>query len=148
MTAPCFRPFVEADRAACLALFDGNCPLHFAPNERADYQRFMTDKGHEYQVCTLDGTVVGAYGILPEGPTGLALRWILIDSSRHKGGLGRAIMDRVFERLRAGGTGSRLYIGASHMSAPFFAHLGARETRRIEDGWGPGMHRIDMELVS
>jgi predicted GNAT family N-acyltransferase len=148
MSAPVFRPFAEADRAACLRLFDGNCPTHFAPNERADYQLFMTEKGRQYQVCLLDGQVVGAYGVLAEGPTGLALRWILIDAGRHGAGLGRAIMERVVGALASAGPGRRLYIGASHMSEPFFAHFGARETGRISDGWGPGMHRIDMELVA
>jgi len=148
MHQPTFRPFAESDRAACLRLFDGNCPTHFAPNERADYETFMTEKGRGYQLCLLDGQVVGGYGVLAEGPTGLAVRWFLIDASRHGAGLGRAMMERVVTALTSSKPGQVLYIGASHMSAPFFAHFGARETRRIADGWGPGMHRIDMELVA
>ncbi|MEO8031614.1 MAG: GNAT family N-acetyltransferase [Gemmatimonadota bacterium] len=143
-----FRSFAESDREACLRLFDGNCPTHFAPGERADYQTFMSEKPGDYQVCLQDDEVVGAYGVLPEGPTGLALRWILVSNQRQGSGLGRAIMARVSVRLRTSGAGSRLYIGASHMSAPFFARFGATETGRIPNGWGPGMHRIDMELVA
>jgi hypothetical protein len=38
-------------------------------------------------------------------------------------------------------------IAASHRSAPFFARFGAETVRETPDGWGPGMHRIDMELT-
>jgi hypothetical protein len=39
-----------------------------------------------------------------------------------------------------------LDVAASQHSAPFFARFGARELARTDDGWGPGMHRVDMEL--
>ncbi len=148
MIRAAFRSFAESDRDACLRLFDGNCPTHFAINERADYQTFMSEKPGDYQVCLLDDELVGAYGVLSEGPTSLALRWILVSNQHQGSGLGRAIMERVSDRLRNSGAGARLYIGASHISAPFFARFGATETGRIPDGWGPGMHRIDMELVA
>jgi len=107
----------------------------------------MTDADGDYQVCLLDGRVVGAYGVLAEGPTGLALRWILIAPAFQGSGLGTAIMERVFAAVRATGRGARLHIGASHLSAPFFARFGAREVETIPHGWGPDMHRVDMELV-
>jgi hypothetical protein len=31
--------------------------------------------------------------------------------------------------------------------SPFFARFGAVEARRTSDGWGPGMHRVDMVLA-
>ena len=146
-TPPDFRRFASADRGACLHLFDANCPQFFAPNERADYELFMTDASGDYQVCLLDGRIVGAYGVLAEGPTGLALRWIVISPECKGRGLGSAIMQRVIGAVRATGPSARLYIGASHLSAPFFARFGATEVTRTPDGWGPGMHRVDMMLV-
>ena len=38
-----FRAYQPADREACLALFDENCPAFFAPNEREDYEAFLRD---------------------------------------------------------------------------------------------------------
>jgi hypothetical protein len=38
---PALRPFELHDRAACLALFDGNAPPFFAPDERADLEEFL-----------------------------------------------------------------------------------------------------------
>jgi hypothetical protein len=57
-------------------------------------------------------------------------------------GIGTAIMERV--QKSSSSSGSIVEIAASHKSAPFFARFGARETARIEHGWAPGMHRVDM----
>jgi hypothetical protein len=35
------RDYNARDRAACLALFDGNTPDFFAPEERDEYGRFL-----------------------------------------------------------------------------------------------------------
>jgi hypothetical protein len=54
-------------------------------------------------------------------------------------------MARVLEKARTSGM-RVLRIAASHKSAPFFAGFGAEAVAETPDGWGPGMHRIDMEL--
>jgi GNAT superfamily N-acetyltransferase len=140
------RPYQAADREGCLALFDENCPDYFAPNEREDYIRFLAEKTAHYLVCLLGDRLIGAFGVLPDEPQGLALRWILLSRRVQGQGLGRQIMARVIELVRAHGAES-LYIGASHRSAPFFERFGARETARIAHGWGPEMHRVDMLLT-
>ncbi len=137
-----FRPYRGADRGTCLALFDENCPDFFAPNERGDYERFLDAVG-EYQLCVLHDRVVGAYGLCPDADR-LALRWMMLSPRHQRRGLGSAIMARVLAEVRrAGGT---LRISASHKSAPFFARFGGLERSRIPDGWGPGMHRVEMEV--
>ncbi|MGH7702968.1 MAG: GNAT family N-acetyltransferase, partial [Gemmatimonadales bacterium] len=142
---PAFRNYQAADRDACLGLFDANCPAFFAPNERADYLEFLSSVDG-YQLCLLSDRIVGGYGLLPAGAGSLALRWILLAPTAQGRGLGSIIMARVMETLRARQATS-LYIGASHKSAPFFARFGASELTTTLDGWGPGMHRVDMTLV-
>lgn len=142
-----FRDYDPRDRPACLALFDANCPAFFAPNERAEYGDFLDEIEGGYEVCLLDGAVVGAFGLI-EGEPGEepSLRWIMIDPTRQGQGIGSAIMRRVVSRART--DGARLVrIAASHRSAPFFEKSGAKAVRETPDGWGPGMHRIDMELA-
>ena len=143
-SAPVFRPYRPADRAACFELFDGNCPEFFAPNERDDLVEFLATPPAGYEVCLLDDKIVGAFGVLREAQ-GLTLRWIMVSSSAQGQGVGRAIMDRAIATVRASG-GGPLHIATSQHSAAFFAKLGAQEIRRIPDGWGPGMHRVDMLL--
>jgi GNAT superfamily N-acetyltransferase len=140
-----FRSYRLADREACLAIFDDNCPEFFAPNERDDYLEFLAQNSGAYTIVTLGNAVVGAYGLLPH-LGGLALRWILFSRATQGHGLGGRVMARVRDEMRDR-RAAVLHIAASHKSAPFFARFGAREVQTIRDGWGPGMDRVDMQLT-
>lgn len=141
-----FRPFERADTAACLRLFDANCPAAFAPNERDDYIAFLAALPGRYDVCVIDDAIVGAAGLESHGPGVEAIRWIVIALERQGHGLGRAIMRHLLDHANGRGIG-RVEIAASHVSAPFFAKFGAVTIARTEHGWGPDMHRVDMVLV-
>jgi len=135
-----FRRYVTSDRERCLEIFDANCPDFFAPNERAEYEAFLDQVLDGYRVCVVDGSVVGAFGMIDE--PGWHLHWIMVDPEAQGLGIGRTIMTRVSEI----GDGRPVSIGASQKSAPFFARFGARVVETTPDGWGAGMHRVDMEL--
>lgn len=142
--APDFTSYSCEDREACLAVFDQNCPDFFAPNERAGYARFLDAVGAGYRVCRRDGKIVGAFGLIPGSTSDEArLNWILLSPSAQGAGVGRAIMTEAAAQAAARGI-VQVAIAASHRSAPFFARFGAEEQTRTEDGWGPGMHRVDM----
>ena len=141
-----FTPFVTRQRAACLALFDQNCPDYFAPNERADYEAFLDGSPDGYRVVEIDGQVVAAFGLMQTAVAGRCrLSWIMVAKDAQGSGVGRLIMAEVL-RDAVARDASTVDIAASHKSAPFFARFGALERARTDDGWGPGMHRIDMEL--
>ncbi len=145
MTGSCtFRPYQAGDRAACFRIFDDNCPEFFAPNERADLVAFLATPPAGYEVALLGDDVVAAFGVLREdgAPT---LRWIMIGREAQGHGLGRLIMARAVATVRAAGE-TQLRIATSHKSDGFFTKLGATEVRRTPDGWGPGLHRVDMVL--
>lgn len=139
------RHYAVPDRDRMLAIFDANTPRFFAVNERADFVRYLDENTALYAVCERDGTIVAGFAVAP-GTTGRAhLNWILVDPAAQGGGIGNAMMDAA----RAGAADQRatmLDIAASQHSAPFFLRHGAHALGRIENGWGPGMHRIDMEL--
>jgi GNAT superfamily N-acetyltransferase len=160
-----FRRYGTVDREGCLTLFDANCPAAFAPNERGEYEAFLDAQAEAeaYEVCVMDDEIVGAFGLGGDGA--LRLRWIMVHPQRQGRGIGTSVMDRVREAAlavardeaqrgaaqkggdSARGGGAVVQIAASHRSAPFFARFGARPVRVTPDGWGPGMHRIDMELT-
>lgn len=94
----------------------------------------------------MNDQVVGAYGLYPDGPGRLALRWIIVSTAAQRRGLGSMMMSRIVDGLRESERVT-LRISASHKSALFFAKFGARERATIRDGWGPGMHRVEMELL-
>lgn len=140
-----FRLYSSTDREACLAIFDANCPTFFAPNERADYVSFLEAAPDRYEVCEVGGRVVAAFGLVPDDSKGVNLNWIMLDPGTQGAGIGSAIMKRMISAGRASQS-CLIRIAASHKSAPFFARFGAVATVHTEDGWGPGMDRVDMEL--
>ena len=140
-----FRPYSTDDRKACLGIFDANCPAFFAPNERNDFEKFLDANPDGYEVCVVNEQVAGAFGLFGNHERRKSLNWILIDPELQGMGIGSAIIERIVGlgrdlELRL------LNIAASHKSAPFFAKFGAVTVSVVENGWGPSMNRVDMEL--
>jgi hypothetical protein len=140
-----FRSYLPTDKLGCLGLFDANCPEFFAPNERLDYASFLDANPLKYELCLVEGQVVGAFGLVGDGLQQKSLNWILLNPASHGMGLGSAIMSRISTLARDSEV-SLVTIAASHKSAPFFTKFGAVEIAVNDNGWGPGMHRVDMEL--
>ena len=140
-----FRSYQGADYQACIDIFDANCPEFFAPNERQEYKTFLGELIEAYEVCEVNGRVAGAFGLFGAGKRAKSLNWILIDPHMQGIGIGSKIMERV---VYVGRTSELkvVKISASHKSAPFFERFGAKPISVTEDGWGPGMHRVEMEL--
>jgi len=128
-----------------MGIFDANCPEFFAPNERQEYEEFLEGVSGDYEVCEVDGTVLGAFGLFVDGESVKTLNWILLDPQSQGIGVGSRIMERVIQLSRTSQT-KMVKIAASHKSAPFFARFGATTTSSTRNGWGPGMDRVDMEL--
>lgn len=141
---PEFRPYAATDLAQCLSLFDENCPEFFALNERVDYGAFLHQEPSRYWVCVVAGRVAGAFGLFAREHGAPSLNWILISSHVQGTGIGSQMMQRTMEEARRQGC-RVIDIAASHKSAPFFARFGAIKVSEVPDGWGPGMHRIDMQ---
>ena len=140
-----FRPYTDADFQACTGVFDTNCPEFFAPNERQEYERFLEGSPKGYEVCEVNGRVLGAFGLLGMGKERRRLNWILVDPGVQGIGVGSKIMERVILKGRTSGV-SVVEIAASQKSAPFFAKYGATRTSTTKDGFGPGMDRVEMVL--
>ena len=145
MSKVSFRPYREADHQPCISIFDANCPEFFAPNERQDYEEFLEPVPGDYEVCEVEGKVLGAFGLFVDSEDMKTLNWILLDPQTQGNGVGSTIMKRVIQLSRASKT-RVVKIAASHKSAPFFARFGASTIFLTKNGWGPGMDRVDMEL--
>ena len=139
------RRYDMSYRDRMLAIFDANTPAFFAANERMDFARYLDENAVRYEVCEQDGRIVAGFAVAP-GTMGRAhLNWILVDPTAQGGGIGNAMMDAARQRARDQGA-AILDIAASQHSAPFFLRHGAHALGRTDNGWGPDMHRIDMEL--
>ncbi|WP_394201958.1 GNAT family N-acetyltransferase [Shewanella waksmanii] len=144
-----FRHFHCQDKPACLQIFDLNCPTYFAPNERNDFNAFFdshvsTNQG--YEVCLVNNHIVGACGLLGDSLKVKSINWILIAPEQQGLGIGAPMMEGAL-MLSKQQQLSHINIAASHLSAPFFAKYGAQVVSETTDGWGAGMHRVDMVLA-
>jgi ribosomal protein S18 acetylase RimI-like enzyme len=142
------RPYTPADRDACLAIFDSDCPRYVAPEERPLFEAYLAAPKGRYAVLAADdGTIVGCGGVMTERDGREAhLTWGLIHAGHHRHGLGRAM---TLERLRwiAEMPGiERVVMDTSQHTAGFYERLGFRLTRIVENGYAPGLHRHEMEL--
>lgn len=141
-----FRPYLSTDRDICLGLFDANCPDFFAPNERTDYVAFLDSSPSGYELCLIGYDVAGAFGLIGNDVSRRRLNWIMLNPQLHGRGVGRAIMENVVALAASEGI-QAIDIAASQKSAPFFARFGAITMTVTDNGWGPGMHRVDMKLA-
>lgn len=141
-----FESYRDDYRDSCLNLFDENCPDFFAENERADYAEFLAKKPKNYKVGLSKGIVSAAFGLEFELDAGKArITWIMVSNSFKGRGVGVEMM-KWARALAYDREASVIDIAASHLSAPFFEKFGAIVTKETHNGWGPEMHRIDMEL--
>jgi ribosomal protein S18 acetylase RimI-like enzyme len=139
-----FRAYSAKDHDACLAVFDANCPEYFAPNEREDYVQFLTTNPAGYVVCVLESMIIGSYGtwVEADGRRG-HISWIMIDPAGQGRSVGSNMMKQAYAAFKSAGV-YEVEIAASQKSAPFFARFGAVENKRITEGWGPGLDRVNM----
>src|SRR5690349_7865532 len=99
-----FRPYHPSDAEGCLAVFDSNVPMYFAPEERPAYADFLAEMPCEYLVGeTEDGSVVacGGWFRTPEREDEAGLAWGMVRRDVHRRGVGRQLLEARLAGIRA-----------------------------------------------
>lgn len=142
----------------CLHLFDENCPTFFAINERQDYLKFLDSNPSQYYLVKLrkakqEGGIVSGFGLMFEhniadrnSSRRGRLSWMLVMREAHRMSIGSSMMEYGIKTAKEQSLVA-IDIAASHLSAPFFSRFGACTLCKIPNGWGEGMHKVDMEIV-
>ena len=107
---------------------------------------FLDSMPEEYDVFLSSDVIVGAFGLIGNDSEYKSINWILISPDSQGLGIGSIFMNRAIS-LANNAEIKHIKIAASHLSAPFFSKYGAVKVLEIKNGWGPDMHRIDMELM-
>lgn len=144
------RPYAASDRDACLALFDGNVPRFFAPDERAGFAQFLDHRAGDwaYQLLMLDGAVVACGGhALNHDRTAALLCWGMVDRRRHGTGLGTLLTTARIDAARACATVRCISIDTSQHTAAFYQRFGFAADSIVPDGYGAGLDRWNMTLA-
>lgn len=140
-----FRPYQPADRAACLAIFDGNTPPFFDPSERLAFESFLERQPCPFFVLEEGGQVVACGGYGTEKNGDIVLAWGMVQRDLHKHGLGSILLAKRIEKIIQSDPQTHIVIDTSQHSRAFFERQGFRVTGGTENYYGPGLHRVDME---
>ncbi len=144
MTEPAVRLFQPADIDACGALFDANCPRFFAESERQAYADFLRGRPPGYHVCTIDGKVVGAFGIRAAENKKARINWVILDPHLHGAGIGSMMMKRAAAIAANDLKCTTIEIWATVKSAPFFARFGAHSVSTRRAAANDGTFEVEM----
>lgn len=146
MAAPLrIRPYRPSDREACLALFDGNVPGSFTPEERPMFAGFIDAPPGPYLVVEeASGRVVACGGLAPREPSAAVLCWGMVDAERQKEGIGRVLLRVRLARACVMPGVTHVEMNTSNETEAFFLREGLRTVRVRENYFRPGLHRHDM----
>lgn len=142
------RPYQSADLAACLALFDSNCPRFFAPSEREEFAAFLAaphPATAPYLVLETAGDILACGGIEVSGPDA-HLTWGMVARDRHGQRLGTRLTEARLALARSLPGVERLLLSTSQHTEGFYAGFGFAVTARLPDGFGPDLDHVDMAL--
>jgi len=89
-----FRRYRPQDHAACLEIFDGNCPVYFDVAERSDFEGFLQGQRHAYGVVESNtGAVIACGGYSRTHlPDYAHLRWGMVHRDYQHQGVGRYLL--------------------------------------------------------
>lgn len=137
------RSYTPSDREACLAVFDSNIPGYFLANERAMFAKFLDELDSPYFVADHDGAVVACGGFADVDGTATRLTWGMVRRDLHRNGVGKLLL---FYRLRRIGDLNKpaVSLDTSQHTRAFFEKFGFRVVSIQQDGYGPGLDKIEM----
>lgn len=140
-----FKEYTPQDYQDCLELFELNCPSFFAEEEREDYTRYLESNNDVYLLGYQGSSLVCCFGIGDISKDVSSLTWIMVHPGHHRGGYGREMMSYFLGHVKEQSK-KKVLVSTSQHAEAFFGKYGAKRLKFTEDGWGKGMHRIDMEI--
>jgi hypothetical protein len=129
------RDFSNADREACLAVFDSNTPEYYHPAERRAFAAFL-DSGHylpprlhdlgappgQLYVVESRGQCVACGGWYLEG-TVANLSFGTVHRSRHREGIGRFLLDARLGAISRDGRATAVRVRTTPAVQRFYEHV-------------------------
>ena len=142
------RAYTPEDKAACLAIFDGNAAKFFADHERAEFATFLDEDADLYFVMEHDTGVIacGGFFVIPNTPVAI-LTWGMVAREQHAWGIGRLLLLTRLQRLCEDPSVAVVKLQTSQHTCGFFEKVGFKTEKITENGYGAGLDRYDMTLV-
>lgn len=121
------RPYVSADRDACLHVFDSLVPHLIDPADREVFAEFLLEPAGPYIVMDHEGAVAGCGGFVFSAaqPTA-ALSWGMIRNDLRQLGLGRFLLLYRMREIGKAGEIHTVTVETPPQSAGFYEKQGFR----------------------
>jgi ribosomal protein S18 acetylase RimI-like enzyme len=145
---PKIRSYDEGDLAACSDIFISNVPKFFLKEELTEYQDYLRKYAQgSYWVIADKNDVFAAGGIhVKENGIG-SLCFGMVRSDLHKRGFGSRMISYRILKLLENPSVKKIRLDTSQHTPKFFQKFGFIITGIVENFYGAGLHRHDMELT-
>jgi len=144
------RSYHALDKGACLRIFEANIPKFILPHERADFAAFLDGLPHTGYYLVLEdekGTVVACGGFAIEHDAEAVLCWGMVDPEFQGLGIGGTLRHLRLQMMTEIPNLKLVRLSTSQKDAPFFESYGFTITQVVPNGYGPELHKVDMELL-
>lgn len=140
-----FKTYHISNFEECIELFDLNSPAYFAEEERKDFREYLQSNEDQYLLGFIKNKLICCFGITEHSKELCSLSWIMVHPNNHKSGYGSKMMSYFMNYVKDNKKETVLIATSQHANR-FFETYGAKEIQFIKNGWGNGMHRIDMQI--
>ena len=140
-------PYSGQHRTDCVAIFDSNLPEYVADYERELFTSFVDKGACPYFVVEATGGEIIACGGYAVTDGEARMCWGLVRRDLHRRGVGRFLLVSRLLRIHEECGDIRVTLDTSHKTSAFFERFGFHVLERIEDGYRPGLHKLEMELT-
>ena len=158
-------PYKAHHHAACMAIFDSNCPHYFDPRERSLFDNWLNHLegvGDPKTPAAMVPVRHAEYMVMPEGEGVVAcggfyvpkeadegrLAWGMVARAHHNKGYGTRLFEMRKEAILGDWPGCTVTLGTSQHTYPFYARMGMRVVHHVPKGYGPHLDRYDMVFAT
>jgi GNAT superfamily N-acetyltransferase len=142
------RLYKADDQVVLISLLRQNTPEYFAPEEEADFIRYLQLHAADHYVYVEDDQVLGCagYSWQREKRVGM-VSWFLVDQQQQGKGIGRLLLNHTITELRKEALLQKIIVRTSQLVYRFFERSGFVLISTEKDYWAPGFDLYYMELL-
>lgn len=140
------RPYAPEDREAILTLLRLNTPAFFAPEEEADFVRYLEEDAELYHVVEEDNRIVACGGMNLFDNGTARISWDMVHPDAQGKGVGSRLTEFRIARLKETGGVERIVVRTSQLAYRFYARFGFEVKEIVTDYWAEGFDLYYMEI--
>ena len=145
---PIIRTFQSHDREALLEVLSLNIPMYFAPEEKEDFENYLSQHADHYFIVEEDGRCLGGGGYnFWEAGKEARLSWDFLHPDARGKGLGRMLATHRIDEIKTNPSVEKIVVRTSQLAFLFYEKIGFKLIYKEKDYWAQGFDLYYMEQV-